>query len=90
VNSREMKVGAPVQAPGEGGNRKHPAIANLPNGQTLLVWTEGTGWKRGGSLAWQVFGQGGLPLAAAARSTGLPVWDFAAAIPHKNRFLVIA
>ena len=27
---------------------KHPVLATNPSGETLLAWTEGTGWQRGG------------------------------------------
>ena len=40
----------PVSAPGEGKGRKHPRIAMAPDGETLMVWTEGTGWARGSSM----------------------------------------
>lgn len=74
-------VGEPIAPPGKGGSRKHPRVATNSRGQTLLVWTEGTGWKQGGSLAWQVFGADGLPIASASgRAEGIPVWGFAAAV----------
>jgi hypothetical protein len=90
VDTRQMTVGAPVPAPGKAAGRKHPAIANLPNGQTLLVWTEGTGWKRGGALSWQIFDDAGSPILTAGGSPNLPVWDFAAAVSQNHRFVVIS
>jgi hypothetical protein len=42
---------------------KHPALATNSRGETLVVWTEGTGWQRGGDLAWQVFDPKGQPTA---------------------------
>jgi hypothetical protein len=90
IDRRTMRVGAPVAAPGTGNNRKHPAIAGQRNGQTLLVWTEGTGWKKGGSMAWQMFDQTGQALPIQGTAPGLPPWDFAAAVPVHDRFLVIS
>jgi hypothetical protein len=90
IDSRSRSIGKPVAPPGEGINRKHPAVASNQHGETLLVWTEGTGWKRGGSLAWQIFDGAGQPLASHGASPGLPPWDFATAVPVKNRFLVIS
>ena len=29
------------------------------DGQSVVVWAEGTGWQRGGDLAWQVFDKSG-------------------------------
>src|SRR5262249_37760692 len=48
-------LGKPQAAPGNGRKRKHPALAVNARGETLLVWTEGTDWERGGALVWQVF-----------------------------------
>ena len=33
----------------------------LPDGRMLVAWAEGTGWKKGGMLAWQVFDSKGNP-----------------------------
>lgn len=88
LNSRS--AGTPIAAPGESKNRKHPAIAVNRTGEILLVWTEGTGWKRGGSLAWQVFDPTGRPVGKAGASSALPAWDFATAVALNTRFLVIA
>lgn len=63
---------------------KHPALAVNKAGETLLVWTEGTGWQRGGSLAWQVFGTDGKPTAAPQRQDGVPVWGLAAAVAEAD------
>lgn len=68
----------PVSAPGPAQGRKHPALAVNHGGETILVWTEGTGWGKGGSLAWQVFGRDGAPTAERGRESGVPAWSFAA------------
>jgi hypothetical protein len=65
--------------PGVGGKRKHPAIATNTKGDILLVWTEGTGWQRGGAVSWQLFDKSGKPLDERGRQEGVPVWSFAAA-----------
>jgi hypothetical protein len=59
---------------------KHPVLAVNRAGETLLVWTEGTGWQRGGALAWQVFSADGKPTAAPQRRDGVPMWGLAAAV----------
>lgn len=71
-------------APRTGSNRKHPAIAVAPSGETLLVWTEGTGWARGGSLAWQLFDAHGKPLDGAGNAPGVPVWGLASAVAERS------
>jgi hypothetical protein len=46
----------------------------------LLVWTAGTGWQRGGSLAWQVYDRNGEPTSDKGQiASGIPAWSFGAA-----------
>ena len=72
------KESEPVSAPGEARERKHPVIASNKRGETLLAWTEGMGWERGGSVAWQVFDKDGRPTAEKGRAAGVPVWSLVA------------
>jgi hypothetical protein len=74
---------AVVEAPGAVRTRRHPALATNAAGDVLLAWTEGTGWQRGGSLAWQVFDKAGRPTAESGRAAGVPVWSLLAA--HARR-----
>lgn len=69
---------------------KHPRVATNANGETLMVWTEGTGWQRGGALAWQLFDRLGKPVGERGREEGLPAWSFAAAhaLPNGD-FLIL-
>jgi hypothetical protein len=68
---------APRPAPGASDARKHPRLAVNAKGERLLSWTEGTGWERGGALAWQLFGADGKPVAGGAgRVDGVPAWSF--------------
>jgi hypothetical protein len=80
--------GAAVAAPGSG-KRKHPRLAVNARGETLLAWTEGTGWQKGGSLAWQVFDRDGKPVGAMGTAAGVPVWSFGAAVSSKDGWFVI-
>jgi hypothetical protein len=68
----------PIPAPGEAKGRKHPRMAMNQRGETLLIWTEGTGWQRGGSLAWQLFDRQGKALSEKGTMAGVPAWSFAA------------
>ena len=68
-----------VAAPGPGSDRKHPAVIGDSRGETLLVWTEGTAWQRGGSVSWQVFNKYGQPTDTKGSAPGLPVWDLVTA-----------
>jgi hypothetical protein len=74
INPATFKQSSSVAAPGRSNDRKHPAVAANSRGQVLLAWTEGTGWKQGGSLAWQLFSPSGRPLGAVGHAPGVPVW----------------
>jgi hypothetical protein len=63
---------------------KYPVTAVNQAGETLLVWTEGTAWQRGGALAWQLFGTDGKPAGTAQRRDGIPVWGLAAAVAEPD------
>jgi hypothetical protein len=74
INPATFKLSSSVAAPGRSNDRKHPAVAANSRGQVLLAWTEGTGWKQGGSLAWQLFSPSGHPRGAVGHAPGVPVW----------------
>ncbi len=80
---------SPVSAPGQGKGRKHPRLAIAPNGEMLMVWTEGTGWQRGGSVAWQLFDANGTAVGEGHTQAGSPAWSFAAAAAKPTGFVVI-
>ena len=45
------------------------------DGQSVVVWAEGTGWQRGGDLAGQVFDKSGKATDQRGRvECGFPVW----------------
>ncbi|MBI5773704.1 MAG: hypothetical protein HZA89_08175 [Verrucomicrobia bacterium] len=71
------------------GQRKHPVIAGNPRGEVLLAWTEGTGWKRGGRLAWQLFDAGGKPTAEKGARDGVPAWGLATAFAQPDGNFVV-
>lgn len=89
IDKKKQRLSKPVAPPGTGGGRKHPALAVNSRGETILVWTEGTGWQRGGSLAWQVFDAQGNPTKAKGRTNGIPVWSFAAVYADSSDSFVI-
>lgn len=74
---------------GGAGKGKHPVAVANKNGDTLLVWTEGTGWQRGGAVAWQLFDKSGKPLDERGRQEGVPVWSFAAAYAKPDGSFVV-
>jgi hypothetical protein len=66
------KVSSPVSPETQA---KYPVAMGNTRGEVLLVWAEGTGWNKGGSVAWQVYDRAGEPVFAKGRADGLPVWS---------------
>jgi hypothetical protein len=90
LNRDSTQQSQPIAAPGEGKGRKHPRVAINQNGEVLLVWTEGTGWNRGGSLAWQMYDRSGQATAEKMQLSGIPTWSFAAAgVRPDNGFSIL-
>jgi hypothetical protein len=90
IDAKTGKRSAPVAAPGEGKDRKHPAVAVNAKGEMILAWTEGMGWERGGSVAWQVYGPDGTATEERGRAEGVPVWSLVAAFVRPDgRFAVV-
>jgi hypothetical protein len=79
----------PVSAAGESKGHKHPRVAIAPNGDTLMVWTEGTGWARGGSLVWQLYDATGKPAGQKSIATGVPAWSFGAVVASPGGFVIL-
>jgi hypothetical protein len=84
LDAESGKHATPQAAPGAGKGRKHPAVAGNAKGETILVWTEGMGWNRGGSLAWQVFDKDGRPTADKGRADGVPTWSLVAVVARPD------
>ena len=86
VDPKTGKVSEPVSPEVKG---KHPiAIGNI-RGEVLLAWTEGTGWNKGGAVAWQVYDKEGKVTAEKGRSDGVPVWSLASALAKPDGSFVI-
>jgi hypothetical protein len=80
----------PHDIPGAEHNSKHPAVAIDKDGNILIAWALGTGWQKGGSVAWQVFDRELKPIAGARGiADGLPAWSRPAAFPVSNGFVVV-
>jgi hypothetical protein len=91
IQPAKLAVDAPTAAPGKGVARKHPAMAINQRGEMILVWTEGTGWNLGGSLAWQVYDKDGRPIGEAGSRVGaIPVWGLPTVIAEPDgRFTIL-
>lgn len=67
---------------------KHPTMAENKSGDLLVAWTEGTGWERGGALAWKLTSKDGK--IQTGRQEGLPKWSYAAAYAkHDGSFVIL-
>jgi hypothetical protein len=88
VDPATTQLTRPV-APPAGLKRKHPVAVANAQGETLLVWTEGTGWAKGGSVAWQVYSQAGMALGQKGRAPGVPVWGLPTAYARPDGNFVI-
>ena len=88
VQGKKIAVSKPI-TPSGAGKRKHPVAVANSNGEILLAWTEGTGWQKGGAVAWQRFDALGKALGEQGRSEGVPVWSLAAAYAKPDGNFVI-
>ncbi|MDB5352781.1 MAG: hypothetical protein JWN86_4028 [Planctomycetota bacterium] len=90
IDTKVSKLSPPIAPPGSA-DRKHPAIAINAKGETLLAWAEGTGWQRGGSLAWQSFDREGRPADIKGRvKDGIPVWSLPTVVARLDgSFLIV-
>jgi hypothetical protein len=84
INPHSLDLSGAIAAPGTADDRKHPAVARNARGQVLLAWTEGTGWKKGGSLAWQLFDAAGKPEGPEGHAPGVPVWGLPSAFADRQ------
>jgi hypothetical protein len=88
VDPKSLQAARPIAPPGMA-KRKHPSAAANKSGDVLLAWTEGTGWQKGGSVAWQLFDASGNPTAEKGRAPGLPTWGLVAAVTKADGTFVI-
>jgi hypothetical protein len=79
-----------VAAGGLPKDRKHPTFTwgNGKNAPMLIAWTEGTGWEKGGSLAWECLDSNKVE-TASGHAEGVPVWSYAAAVVEKDGSFVL-
>lgn len=74
-----------VSIPGQDAPGKHPSVAVNSRGDTLVAWAIGTGWNKGGAVAWQTFDREGRAVPSlAGRRQGLPVWSVPAVVALRD------
>lgn len=69
-------------------NQKYPSLALNWNGLLLVAWTEGIGWKHGGSLHWQIF-DAGKRIGEPGSAEGVPAWGLVAAYARRDGNFVV-
>ncbi len=68
---------------------RHPALAVNARGETLVTWSVGTGWQKGGQLGWLVLDAAGKPTAEREMKGGVPVWGFSTAYVNGEKFVIL-
>ena len=63
-----------------GRNGKHPVVARNQRGETLLAWIEGSGWNRGGALAWTLLDKDWHASPSQTIENSVPVWSLLSAV----------
>jgi hypothetical protein len=83
LDPEQMTATAPAAVVGTG-VRRLPSVAVNRAGDRLIAWTEGTGWARGGTLAWQLLDARGATIASASNAGPVPVWGLVSAVALPN------
>jgi hypothetical protein len=68
---------------------RHPSLAINSKGETLVSWSIGTGWQKGGQLGWLVLDASGRPTATHGTQPGVPVWGFTATYADGENFVIL-
>ena len=73
----------------EDGSR-HPSMAIGDDHYTLLTWSEGTGWNRGGGVAWEITHPDNKLSRSGKMRESVPVWSFPSGffVPEKGFTIV--
>jgi len=83
LNATTLKVSEAVSPPGNA-KRKHPVAVANERGEVLMAWTEGTGWRKGGDVAWQLFDASDHATSEKGTTSGVPVWSLVTAVPRAD------
>lgn len=83
------REGSSMAVPSKG-PKKHPFIVENNSGNLLVVWTEGTGWNKGGNLCWQLISSGGMPKSRVEKVRGgVKVWSTVSAFSDGDNFYIV-
>ncbi|MEO5803916.1 MAG: hypothetical protein ABIR24_10325 [Verrucomicrobiota bacterium] len=88
INAKDCAISKSIAASGSE-KCKNPAAAINAKGEIMVTWTHGTGWAKGGSVAWQLFDPTGHPTALKGRSTGVAVWGLVSCMAKPDGNFII-
>jgi hypothetical protein len=86
--AKTLKVSEAVSPSGTT-RRRLPSVASNAQGDVLLAWAEGTGWQRGGAVAWQLFDADNQPGEKGRLAESVPVWGLVSAVARADGSFVI-
>jgi hypothetical protein len=81
LDPKTGKVSSPVSPETKA---KYPVVIGNSRGEILLAWAEGTGWGKGGAVAWQIYDRDGNPLSNKGHADGLKPWSLPTAFAEPN------
>ncbi len=88
-NNGQVFMSPSVSPTGAGDRRKYPTLATNANGQTLMAWTEGSGWNKPGRVTWQLFDASNHPVGDPAKTIAGTTWSYPAAFSRADGSFVI-
>ena len=68
---------------------RHPFFSALKNGYKLASWSEGTGWNKGGSVAWELFGPNQESIKSGKIEEAIPVWSFPSSFSNVKKGITL-
>jgi hypothetical protein len=81
LDPKTGKVSSPVSPDTQA---KYPVAIGNSRGEVLLAWAEGTGWNKGGSVAWQIYDRQGQPISPKGHADGLVTWSLPTAFAEPD------
>jgi hypothetical protein len=89
VDPITMSVGK-IQSLPTNTKKRHPSVIENSEGETLVTWSEGTGWARGGTAYWRAMGEKpGSVSVVEGHGENLPAWGMVTGFAKPNGDFVV-